>query len=147
MNHKYIDKDTFEIVDNVFEVDEEIADIISMLNKKGYYTEYCCSGHIKDPRLYEMYTLDKDDEDVKLGYIVEDSDKLSVLLPQTFAGIYIKFKDKYEFDVPSGFTKYDEYTIDKVIDFYIDGKKKSYSEIDKELNDAYNDLRKWVESL
>ena len=27
---------------------------ISMLNKKGYYTKYCCSGHVKNPRIYEL---------------------------------------------------------------------------------------------
>ena len=57
MNHKYINKETFEIVDNVFEVDEDISQTISILNKKGYYTKYCCSGHAKDPRLYELYNV------------------------------------------------------------------------------------------
>lgn len=44
MNNKYIDKKTFEIVDNVFKVDEDIADTISILNKKGYYTKYYMNG-------------------------------------------------------------------------------------------------------
>ena len=59
MNHKYINSKTFEIIDDVFEVDEDIAEAISILNKKGYYTKYCCSGHVKDPRLYESYPLEK----------------------------------------------------------------------------------------
>lgn len=148
MNHKYIDKNTFEAIDNVFEVDEEIAEVISILNKKGYYTEYCCGGHIKDPRIYEMYRLDRNDEEVKLGYVVnEDGDKVNVLLPQTFAGIYIKFKDKIDYLIPEGFNKYEEYIIDKVIDFYRDGIKKSFNEIDKELADAHNVLLEWAKSL
>ena len=57
MNNKYIDKKTFEIVDNVFEVDEDIADIISILNKKGYYTKFCCSGHAKDLGIHYMYKV------------------------------------------------------------------------------------------
>lgn len=147
MNHKYIDKNTFEIVDNVFEVDEEIAETISILNKKGYYTEYCCGGHIKDPRVYEMYKLDNEDEEIKFGYVVDKSDKVDVLLPQTFAGIYIKFRDKINFKIPDGFTLYEDDTIDKVIDFYCDGKKKSWKEIDKELDNARKILLDWANNL
>ena len=39
---KYIDKTTFDIVENVFDVDDDIANSISILNKKGYYTQYSC---------------------------------------------------------------------------------------------------------
>ena len=31
------------------EVDPNIANTISILNKKGFYTVYCCEGHDKDP--------------------------------------------------------------------------------------------------
>ena len=57
----YIDKTTFEIYHDtedirisgeVFECDELIAPAISLLNKKGYITEFCCSGHILDS-MYE----------------------------------------------------------------------------------------------
>lgn len=37
-----ISKDPFE---NGFEVDDLIAPAISILNKKGYRTAFCCSGH------------------------------------------------------------------------------------------------------
>ena len=148
MNHKYIDKNTFEIVDDVFEVDEEIAEVISVLNKKGYYTEYCCGGHIRDPRIYEMYKLYSDDENIKFGYVVdEDGDKVNVLLPQTFTGIYIKFKDKINFLIPEGFNKYEDDTIDKVIDFYTGDKKKSFKEIGKELEMAHKVLLEWAKKL
>ena len=36
---KFIDVNTFEIVDNVFEVDDDIAETISILNKKSFYKE------------------------------------------------------------------------------------------------------------
>lgn len=54
---KYIDKKTFEIIDdsNYFEVDDNIANTISVLNKKGYKTKACCSGH-NDGR-FHMYRL------------------------------------------------------------------------------------------
>lgn len=49
----YINKETFNIrqdvpnsdINDYFEVDELIAPVISILNKKGYYTSFCCSGH------------------------------------------------------------------------------------------------------
>ena len=58
--HKYLNNNTFEIVNDIFEVDDLIGKTISILNKKGYHTLYCCSGHVKDPRLYEKYHLRKD---------------------------------------------------------------------------------------
>ena len=56
----YIDKKDFNIyysLDDIriqaplFEVDEFIAPVISLLNKKGYTTLYCCSGYwVKEVR-------------------------------------------------------------------------------------------------
>lgn len=37
------------------EIDELIAPIISILNKKGYKTEYCCSGHFDRSRTYIVF--------------------------------------------------------------------------------------------
>ena len=48
MNHKYIDSNTFEIVNNIIEVDEDIAETISILNKKGYYTKFYGKYERKD---------------------------------------------------------------------------------------------------
>jgi hypothetical protein len=46
-------------------LDPNIADIISALNKKGYFTEYCCEGHgtcdpyiyFKNLDLYDLFSL------------------------------------------------------------------------------------------
>jgi len=52
-----IDRNTFDILEHCelqsgtgdyFECDEELAGIISILNKKGYRTRFCCSGHLYD---------------------------------------------------------------------------------------------------
>ena len=54
-NHTFIDSKTYEIIkdEQVIEVDDAIAETISVLNKKGYKTKYCCSGHVKDIFRYE----------------------------------------------------------------------------------------------
>lgn len=36
----------------VVEVDDLIIDAIIVLNKKGWTTEFCCSGHLKEKNLY-----------------------------------------------------------------------------------------------
>ena len=50
----YINKNDFSIIkscqdpriiDNYFECDDLIAPAISLLNRKGYRTVFCCSGH------------------------------------------------------------------------------------------------------
>jgi len=53
MNSKYIDKKIYELLDNVFCVDKEIAETISLLNKKGFHTLSSCSGYIKEPLFYK----------------------------------------------------------------------------------------------
>jgi hypothetical protein len=39
-------------VTNTFECDEKIADMIIKLYRKGYITEFCCSGHPNDMNPY-----------------------------------------------------------------------------------------------
>ncbi len=151
MNHKYINSKTFEFVDNVFEVDEEIADSIVLLNKKGYKTMYCCSGHVKDFRLYEKYEINKSELDDYLdnSYVIEDKiDKVDILTPYENTHLYIKFDKDYNFDnLPSGFVKYEDNTIDKEISYYKNNTKKNANDIYKEILDSNKELYKWVESL
>ena len=42
----YYKVEDIRIKSSLFEVDELIAPIISTLNKKGYKTSFCCSGHL-----------------------------------------------------------------------------------------------------
>jgi hypothetical protein len=61
-----IDLDTCEIWDdtcafiNSIRVDEPIARTIALLNKKGYITTYCCSGHIYPALSYDSVTGKKE---------------------------------------------------------------------------------------
>lgn len=153
MNHKYINTKTFDIIDNVFEVDEDIAESISLLNKKGYYTRYSCSGHVKDPRMYEMYKVNKSGEfdDKDLGFIVEDNkDYYQILMPNRYTSIYVMFDKKYKFDnLPDVFNILDEEvtTIYKDIMYYENNIKKNSNDIESEIKKFNIKLLEWVKSL
>lgn len=151
MNNKYINKNTFEITDDVFEVDEGIAETISILNKKGYYTLFSCSGHIKDPRLYEKYHISKNNDwgnNMPDSYVVDEtSDSYNLLKPYTFTTIYIKFSKNYNFnDLPIGFILHED-CIEKRIEYYTGTVKKKLDDIDKEIKEENNLLLKWVKEL
>lgn len=153
MNHKYINTKTFDIIDNVFEVDEDIAESISLLNKKGYYTRYSCLGHVKDPRMYEMYKVNKSGEfdDKDLGFIVEDNkDYYQILMPNRYTSIYVMFDKKYKFDnLPDVFYTLDEEvtTIYKDIMYYENNIKKNSNDIESEIKKFNIKLLEWVKSL
>lgn len=110
---KFIDVNTFEIVDNVFEVDDDIAETISILNKKGYRTTYCCSGH-EDLQMGGYIYLPKEHFEVlknMIGnYIIVGEqvcggrDCYVALSSLNFPELYISFEEEYEFPtIPEGF--------------------------------------------
>ena len=81
---------------NYVEIDENIAIIISMLNKKGYITEYCCSGHMLGD-LFDKHSVPKG-FDINESYIKKSRN------------CYILFREKYKFsDLPFGFHSVDFY--------------------------------------
>lgn len=77
----YININTYDILeepekeelDDYFECDEFIAPIISLLNKKGYRTKFCCEGHLYDAAMTTQFTpFDKNKEPNEnniLGYV------------------------------------------------------------------------------
>ena len=81
----FIDSSTFEVYSEVttpkveqrsFECDDLIAPIISLLNKKGYKTKFCCAGHPYS-HYTEMYLLVYDGEKGGISSIlgtIEDLD-------------------------------------------------------------------------
>lgn len=149
---KCINSKTFEIMDDYFEVDDDIANSISLLNKKGYHTLFCCSGHLKDPRLYEKYHVEKKDFDGDIlndSYVVYEDDKyIDILEPYTFTSCYVMFdKDYHFFGLPDGFKLLNNNVIDRIIPFYENGIKRSYEDISKEIKEVNGILYNWVIKL
>lgn len=135
----YINKKDFSIMscinslfeDEYFECDEIIAPAISLLNKKGYETTFCCSGHpyavIDSSLLSDPSLIISEDIDIIL---VEPSSKLitdttnedekrnyseypyhAIYKTDYCDNFYISFKYIYDFsDLPKGirFEKYDD---------------------------------------
>ena len=126
----FINKNDFSIVSyvsdcilskNYFECDDLIAPAISLLNKKGYKTEFCCSGHpysVIDSMAASAYPSEKDIENIGIISIVPSEntkdipdwvDKKEYSYYITFynsypdCGFYVTFKEDYEFNnLPKG---------------------------------------------
>ena len=127
MFHKYIDINNYEIRNDIFEVDEKIANAIALLNKKGYKTTFSCSGH--DEQIYEKEIIYKTNEGLKIvedGHektvdietikklksspygidIIEKEDKYIIYYEIVGVSTYVVFDKDYHFNtLPVGFEK------------------------------------------
>ena len=112
--------DNYILADDYFECDDLIAPAISLLNKKGYRTEFCCSGHpystIESCALAE-YPSDEAKKELNILYICSSKESkdipdwvnkeeypyfTSFYISQP-EGLYVTFKERYDFsDVPNG---------------------------------------------
>ena len=110
----YININTFDIlecplkenIEDYFECDEFIAPIISLLNKKGYRTKFCCEGHLYDDELVSEHTFKDDNEpneNTILGYVhherMEDSSESRYLVYTRYSNLsgYINFEPYVDF--------------------------------------------------
>ena len=102
--------------DQGFFVDESIAQAISELNRKGYITKYCCSGHLFKDRqpirveekkeILELLPKRKEHLIPKKGYIEisEDDEKYTFLYNGACSMAYVAFAEGVEIDsIPEGF--------------------------------------------
>lgn len=98
---------------DMFEIDRYMIDPIRFLNEKGYYTKFCCEGHVY-PKYIDTNESEailkaaKDDTvDYSVPYILFDWDRIS---SQMFRRMIENTKDPYEdfdffyFDLPREFT-------------------------------------------
>lgn len=159
---KYIDLKTFDIIENptFFDVDDNIAEAVSILNKNGYITISSCAGHnkngflmptIREPIEYYSKWIKKYQNDSSV-HLVDKDDKFFYHKDEEEATcIYICFKEKYDFDfLPDGFEfsdSFDKYSVYKMCYFFKDGKRRLDKDIDSELIHCQEVLLDWAKNL
>lgn len=165
---KFIDMNNYEIIENqqFFEVDDEIAEAIIILNKKGYKTKFSCAGHNKNGWLYDtqeepidLYEewLNRYKDDLSVNYVGKDNKYFYHKDEITATYTYISFEKKYNFEsLPEEFEIYEDAqncTIGKMCYFYKNNNTKDSSnkktdyEINEELKKSQQDLLNWAKEL
>jgi len=161
-NARYINIETFEILSspvNYIPCDKEIADVVAILNSKGYKTIASCAGHnrIQYGESFEL-SIDEFDSyneaEKKLFKVIRQDDKKIIVKPEMYGeSTYISFARYYEFqNIPEEFTyeknKNGTTTLRKEINFYDSfSTRKDDSAIDEELKRGWEELKKWALSL
>ena len=94
-------------ISHVIEIDELILPTISELNKKGYYTEFCCSGHALDSLI--------DNESINNLYIMFNNNSFPPTVPY-MSGLDVE-KTSFSTIYRYIFTKEDDYytTMEQVL--------------------------------
>ena len=161
----FVDLETLEKTEDIpthFYCDSEIADVLINLNKKGYHTTYSCAGHNYSGHVnkdlvpleeYDEWTKDFGNHPLLLGVEPYDDKSFLYMIKYTLTSIYIVFNQKYEFDsLPKGFKLEeddDRIIIRKTIFYYNDENEEKWEdckkqiEIDKEIEEARQDLLDW----
>ena len=174
MNNKYISTDNFEVIENpnFFEVDEGIAEAVSILNKKGYRTLYSCAGHnyktcYKATASIDMLEESKKIFNIYIGKINKDTFDYYSDAQRT--NTYIKFARHYDFPfLPDGFkyetaqeaeTKFKKYeiqndskiifgdTVSKTILLFQNNIRLDDNYIENEIKEANRVLLDWATKL
>lgn len=156
-NFRFINLETYEITENpenYIYADKDIVETIAVLNKKGYKTKACCSGHAKirvtqwidkkenlDKYYYTIPTKQADPETAKQGYVV-----FQYINPKI--DTYIMFDDEYQFpNLPKGFEQ-NKNTIRKIMNVF-DENNEAYEMIvlDEKIKKTNEELLEWAKEL
>lgn len=163
MDHNsIIDRKTFEVCKDaedhkdVFICDKEIANVVALLNKKGYNTIASCSGHYK----IEYYEYLKED----ISNLEEYKNNNRIIIKEVREKdfdywkevdktiMYILFDKIYEFNnLPEDFTidnSRDKTCIEHIINFYDeDNKHRTIKDVTREIENKSKELEEWVKLL
>lgn len=159
----YINKKTLETCnvnycsdyneDDYFEVDENIALVIVELNKKGYITAYCCSGHIFNDQSDDELMLLSGSIITADGEVIEVTENNNtkvhryIRINDSNNYCYILFEFCHNFDnLPKGFICIEDEQNRTIIEKNYnseDGTLERGLDIITTMSDLYN----WVNSL
>lgn len=143
---------TFDIEESetLIPVDKQLVKIISVLNKKGYYTEMCSRAKISTSFLIGNLIYDLIEQEL-LEINCDTKDKIKNVIKQCdYESTLIVFKEEYEFNnLPNGFQ-----LVGKLLTYHLsiledgeDIKIKSLLELDKEHNSSLKLLEEWANKL
>lgn len=143
---------TFDIEEreDIIPVDEQLSKTISILNKKGYYTEIFSRARISKPFLIGAIIYDLVEEEM-LEINDRTKDKIKNIIKQyDYESTLIIFKEEYKFNnLPKGYK-----LIGKVLSYNLstlkqndDIKIKTLLELDKEHNSSLKLLEEWANKL
>lgn len=151
-NNICINATSFEItkIENSFIVSEKLGKTISILNKKGYYTELCSKATLSQPFIISNIIHNLIEE--KLIEVNEyTTEKMRKIIDMyDCESTIIIFKKNYEFkNLPNGFKLIgnDLYYNLKVLKDGPNIEFKSLVELDKENEESLKLLEKWAENL
>ena len=111
----------------VVEIDELFVPVITKLNKKGYKTKYCCSGHLHEELVNSYIMFDE-----RNSYLYQDH--------------FNSLPNGFTLEVNTKTSRKNEMVKTLVIRKYFD-KKKSYKELLKDITDGAISLLEWAEGL
>lgn len=143
---------TFDIEEreDIIPVDEQLSKTISILNKKGYYTEIFSRARISKPFLIGAIIHDLVEEEM-LEINDRTKNKIKNIIKQyDYESTLIIFKEEYKFNnLPKGYK-----LIGKVLSYNLstlkeneDIKIKTLLELDKEHNSSLKLLEEWANKL
>ena len=149
-NYTCLDSKTFNVEKDIIAIDKQLSKTISILNKKGYYTEICSSASIS--RTFQISAIIHDLIEEKLLIINDNTkDKIkNIIKKYDYDSTLIIFKEEYKFDdLPKGYK-----LIGKNLYYYLsaleeekDIKFKTLIELDKEHNNSLKLLEEWANKL
>lgn len=151
-NSVCINDTTFDIMkmENCFMVDYKLGKTISILNKKGYYTELCSKAKIYNPFMLAdtIYNL-AEEKILEINDNTKEKLKKVITLFDNESTI-IMFKEPYSFvNLPAGFKIAENklYYNLRILKDSSDIEFKSLMELDKENTTSLENLEKWAEKL
>ena len=154
MNENYtcLNSKTFdiEVKEDIIPVNKQLAKTISILNKKGYYTEMYSMATISKPFLVGAIIHDLVEEEL-LEINDNTKDKIKTIIKQSdYESTLIIFKEEYKFNnLPNGYKligKELSYNLSTLKDS-AEIKIKTLLELDKEHNSSLKLLEEWANKL
>ena len=138
-------KETFDIYhnnqnlpDGCVEIDELIAPVIQVLNRKGYITRFCCSGHPVDRYLRTEEQKAKDTRDTYMDFISYIAFEEGITLPVLPSGFVVEPAEPN--NSSSGLVAKKMYCIDNAFDNQVYERARSMLETMKQLYEWALDL-------